>query len=102
LIIAGCFEIAWAVGLKYLDGFKLNLAMGFVGLSMTLSVVFLALAVKTIPISISYAIWTGIGICGVFLFGIFVLKEPLTITNAIFVAMILIGIVGLKISNVAI
>jgi quaternary ammonium compound-resistance protein SugE len=96
LFIAGIFEIFWAVGIKYCDGFKITLPLGLVIISMTLSVIFLGLATRTIPMSIAYAVWTGIGIIGVFTYGLFILKDPISVKNIIFVGMILIGIVGLK------
>lgn len=66
LFIAGIFEIFWAVGIKYCDGFKITLPLVLVIISMALSVIFLGLATRTIPMSIAYAVWTGIGIIGVF------------------------------------
>ena len=96
LFIAGIFEIFWAVGIKYCDGFKITLPLILVIISMALSVIFLGLATKTIPMSIAYAVWTGIGIIGVFTYGLLVLKDPISAKNIIFVGMILIGIVGLK------
>ena len=96
LFIAGIFEIFWAVGIKYCDGFKITLPLVLVIISMTLIVIFLGLATRTIPMSIAYAVWTGIGIIGVFTYGLFILKDPISVKNIIFVGMILIGIVGLK------
>jgi len=96
LLIAGMFEIAWAVGMKYCDGFKLSFALFFVIFSMTASVVFLWLATKTIPMSIAYAVWTGIGIIGVFCYGVFMLRETFSMLNLFFVGLILTGIIGLK------
>lgn len=96
LFIAGIFEIFWAVGIKYCDGFKITLPLVLVIISMTLSVIFLGSATRTIPMSIAYAVWTGIGIIGVFTYGLFILKDPISVKNIIFVGMILIGIVGLK------
>ncbi|MCP5363110.1 MAG: multidrug efflux SMR transporter [Rickettsiaceae bacterium] len=96
LFIAGIFEIFWAVGIKYCDGFKITLPLVLVIISMALSVIFLGLATRTIPMSIAYAVWTGIGIIGVFTYGLFILKDPISVKNIIFVGMILIGIVGLK------
>jgi quaternary ammonium compound-resistance protein SugE len=96
LFTAGIFEIFWAVGIKYCDGFKITLPLILVIISMVLSVIFLGLATKTIPMSIAYAVWTGIGIIGVFTYGLFILKDPISVKNIIFVGMILIGIVGLK------
>ena len=96
LFTAGIFEIFWAVGIKYCDGFKITLPLILVIISMALSVIFLGLATRTIPMSIAYAVWTGIGIIGVFTYGLFILKDPISVKNIIFVGMILIGIVGLK------
>jgi quaternary ammonium compound-resistance protein SugE len=96
LFIAGIFEIFWAVGIKYCDGFKITLPLVLVIISMALSVIFLGLATRTIPMSIAYAVWTGIGIIGVFTYGLFILKDPISVKNVVFVGMILIGIVGLK------
>ena len=96
LFTAGIFEIFWAVGIKYCDGFKITLPLILVIISMVLSVIFLGLATKTIPMSIAYAVWTGIGIIGVFTYGLFILKDPISVKNIICVGMILIGIIGLK------
>ena len=96
LFVAGIFEIFWAVGIKYCDGFKITIPLILVIISMTFSIIFLGLATKTIPMSIAYAVWTGIGIVGVFTYGLFILKDPISVKNIIFVGMILIGIVGLK------
>lgn len=96
LLIAGIFEIVWAVAIKYCDGLKLNIPLLTVIVSMFLSCFFLWLATKTIPMSVAYAVWTGIGIIGVFVYGILVFKDPITPAIGIFVAMILVGIIGLK------
>jgi len=96
LLIAGMFEIVWAVAIKYCDGLKLNMPLIIVIASMTFSCFFLWLATKTIPMSIAYAVWTGIGIVGVFAYGILILKDPITPATGVFVAMILVGIIGLK------
>lgn len=98
LFIAGIFEIAWAVGIKYCEGFKLNFFLFFVIFAMTASMIFLWLATRTIPMSIAYAVWTGIGIVGVFIYGILILKEPFSMINILFVGLILVGIIGLKLS----
>ena len=96
LFMAGIFEIFWAVGIKYCDGFKTTISLVLVIISMALSVIFLGLATKTIPMSIAYAVWTGIGIVGVFIYGLLILKDPISVKNIICVGMILIGIIGLK------
>ena len=74
LFIAGIFEIFWAVGIKYCDGLKITLPLVLVIISMGISIIFLGLATKTIPMSIAYAVWTGIGIVGVFAYGLLILK----------------------------
>ncbi|MGB4191505.1 MAG: multidrug efflux SMR transporter [Rickettsiales bacterium] len=99
LLIAGIFEISWAVGIKYCDSSKLNFILFFVILSMMASVFFLWLALKSIPISLAYAIWTGIGILGVVTYDIIVFKQPLSLINLIFISLILIGIIGLKLNQ---
>ncbi len=96
LLIAGIFEIFWAVGIKYCDGLKLTLPLVFVVISMAISIILLGLATKEIPMSIAYAVWTGIGIVGVFLYGILILKDPISASSIVFVSLILIGIIGLK------
>ena len=80
----------------YLHTCPINNPLVLVIISMALSVIFLGLATRTIPMSIAYAVWTGIGIIGVFTYGLFILKDPISVKNIIFVGMILIGIVGLK------
>ncbi len=96
LFIAGIFEIFWAVGIKYCDGLKITLPLVLVIISMGISIIFLGLATKTIPMSIAYAVWTGIGIVGVFAYGLLILKDPISTNSIVFVGLILIGIIGLK------
>ena len=90
------FETFWAVGIEYCDRLKITISFFLVIISMALSVIFLGLATKTIPMSIAYAVWTGIGIVGVFIYGLLILKDPISVKNIICVGMILIGIIGLK------
>ena len=99
LLIAGIFEIFWAIGIKYCNGLKITLPLVLVIIAMSLSMIFLWLAARTIPMSIAYAVWTGIGVIGVFTYGLLVLKDPVSTSSIIFVSMILIGIVGLKLGN---
>lgn len=97
LFLAGLCEVGWAVSLKYTDGFsRLTPSLITVGL-MIGSFGLLSQALKWLPLSTSYAIWTGIGTIGTFLFGCFVLHEPSTAWHFVCVAMILGGIVGLRI-----
>jgi quaternary ammonium compound-resistance protein SugE len=75
LIVAGFFEIIWAVGLKYTDGFSKLLPSLLTGASMVLSFWLLSYALRAIPIGTGYAVWTGIGAAGTLLFGMFFLNE---------------------------
>ncbi len=96
LFLAGLFEIGWAVGLKYTDGFtKLWPSVGTLA-SMGVSVALLALALRTLPLGTGYAVWTGIGTIGTVIFGIIVFQEPANALRLAFIAMIVGGIVGLK------
>ena len=96
LFVAGLFEIGWAVGLKYTEGFtKLWPTVG-TGVSLVLSMVLLGWAVKTLPLGTAYAVWTGIGAVGTAIFGIVVLKEPATAARLICLVLIVSGILGLK------
>lgn len=96
LLIAGVFEVGWATSLKLSEGFtRLNYSLlTFIG--MAISFYFLAQATKTLPIGVSYAIWTGIGAFGATLVGALLFKEPLTMARVFFVLLLLIGIMGLK------
>ncbi|MDY7577489.1 quaternary ammonium compound efflux SMR transporter SugE [Herbaspirillum sp. RTI4] len=97
LILAGIFEIAWAVGLKYTEGFtRLWPSIG-TALAMVLSVGLLALAVKTLPLSTAYAIWTGIGAFGAVILGIVLFGESAAPARLACLGLILLGIIGLKI-----
>ena len=96
LFLAGLFEIGWAVGLKYTDGFTRPWPTIGTALAMIMSVVLLALAVRTLPIGTAYAVWTGIGAAGTVILGIALFGEPATLLRLLFVGLIVAGIVGLK------
>lgn len=96
LFAAGIFEVVWAVGLKMTDGFSKILPSIITFSGMILSFVLLAIAMKKLPLSVSYAVWTGIGTVGTVLFGVFYFHEAITLPHVICVAMIVGGIVGLK------
>lgn len=100
LVAAGLFEVVWALGIKHCDGLKPTFALLVVIISMAFSMILLGLAAKHIPMSIAYAVWTGIGIVGVSLYSIFILNETMSFASLIFIAMILIGIIGLKLCSV--
>lgn len=96
LIIAGIFEVVWAIGLKYTEGFSKLWPSVITGLGMAISFYFLSMAVKTLPIGTAYAIWTGIGAAGAVILGIMLFGEPKSFMRLMFVGFILIGIIGLK------
>ncbi|MFL9924732.1 quaternary ammonium compound efflux SMR transporter SugE [Herbaspirillum lusitanum] len=96
LVLAGLFEIAWAVGLKYTEGFtRLWPSLATAG-AMVVSIVLLALAVKTLPLSTAYAIWTGIGAVGAVILGIVLFNESASTARLLCLLMIVAGIIGLK------
>src|ERR1043165_9739223 len=99
LIIAGILEIAWAVGLKYADGFSRLWPSVVTVLLMLASFWCLAQAVRGLPLGTSYAIWTGIGAVGTAAFGIVLLREPATVPRLLSIGLIVAGIVGLKLTT---
>ena len=96
LLIAGLLEIGWTMGLKYSAGFTRPLASALTILAMILSMGLLGLAVRDLPIGTAYAVWTGIGTVGAVVLGIVLFAEPATALRLLFVAMIIGGIIGLK------
>lgn len=96
LALAGLFEIGWAIGLKYTDGFTKPMPTVLTAGSMVISIVLLGLAVKTLPIGTAYAIWTGIGTVGTVMLGIFLFAEPVTAVRMGCITLIVTGILGLK------
>ena len=96
LVIAGVFEMGWAMGLKYSQGFTKTLYSILTIIGMTASFYFLSLALKTLPIGTAYAVWTGIGTIGTVVLGIILFKEPINIMRLICLAFIVCGIIGLK------
>lgn len=96
LFVAGLFEVAWAVGLKYTEGFsRFWPSVGTVA-AMVASVALLGIAVKTLPLSTAYAVWTGIGAVGAVILGIVLFQESASAPRLVCVGLILVGIVGLK------
>ncbi len=96
LIIAGLFEVCWAIGLKYSQGFTKLIPSVLTIIGMIASFYFLSLALKHLPLGTAYAIWTGIGTIGTVLFGIVLFKEPVDIIRLVCIGFIVAGIVGLK------
>ena len=96
LLIAGIFEVTWAVSMKYADGFTVLIPSIVTVVGYILSAIFLALALKQLPLGTAYAMWTGFGIVGTSILGIFLFQEKLSIPQVICIILIVIGIVGLK------
>ncbi|RWA81269.1 quaternary ammonium compound efflux SMR transporter SugE [Mesorhizobium sp.] len=96
LFFAGLFEIGWAIGLKYIDGFSKPLPTLLTIASMIVSLGLLGLALKELPVGTAYAVWTGIGTVGTALLGIWLLGEPATAVRLACIGLIVSGIVGLK------
>jgi quaternary ammonium compound-resistance protein SugE len=97
LIVAGVFEVCWAVGLKYSNGFTKFWPSVFTVVSMILSMVLLSFSIKEIPLGTAYAVWTGIGAVGTAILGIFLFSESSEFVRLFFIILIVIGIAGLKI-----
>ena len=96
LFVAGLCEIGWAVGLKYTEGFTRPWPSVGTVLAMVVSVVLLGLALKALPLGTAYAVWTGIGAVGTALLGIYLFNEPRDALRLVCIALIVAGIVGLK------
>lgn len=99
LLVAGVLEVGWAIGLKYTDGFTRFWPTVGTVISMILSVGFLGLALKELPVGNGYAVWTGIGTVGTVILGIALLGEPATVMRLACVGLIVAGIIGLKLSH---
>lgn len=97
LIVAGLFEMGWAIGLKYSQGFTKPIPGMFTIVGMIASFYFLSLSLKSIPLGTAYAIWTGIGTVGTVTLGTVLFKEPIYITKLVFIGFVVVGIVGLKV-----
>ena len=99
LVVAGIFEVFWATMMKLSDGFS---QLGYTAatiVGMILSFGFLALATKHLPLSIAYPIWTGIGAVGAILVGVIFFKDQIAPITWIFIAMLIIGIIGIKVTS---
>ncbi|NVD97374.1 quaternary ammonium compound efflux SMR transporter SugE [Massilia sp. BJB1822] len=96
LFLAGLLEVAWAVGLKYTAGFTKPIPTVLTVGAMAASVGLLGLALRQLPLGTAYAVWTGIGTVGTVIFGIMVLNEPVTAARVGCIALIVLGIAGLK------
>jgi quaternary ammonium compound-resistance protein SugE len=101
LFLAGIFEIGWAIGLKYTEGFTRLWPTAGTVLAMVISLGLLGIAMKSLPVGTAYAVWVGVGAIGTALLGIFLLDEPANAGRLLSLALILAGIVGLKLTTPA-
>lgn len=99
LAIAGMLEIAWAIGLKYTEGWTRLVPSLITAALMIASFYFLSLAVKTLPIGTAYAVWTGIGTVGAAILGMIIFNEPRDAVRIICITLIIAGIAGLKVTS---
>ncbi|QSX76283.1 quaternary ammonium compound efflux SMR transporter SugE [Lysobacter arenosi] len=99
LVLAGLFEVGWAIGLKYTDGFsKLWPTVGTVA-AMAISLGLLGIAMKSLPVGTAYAIWVGVGAVGTVILGIVLFNEPVNALRMISVGLIIAGLIGLKLAS---
>ena len=99
LVLAGLFEVGWAIGLKYTEGFtRLWPTVGTV-LAMVISLGLLGVAMKSLPVGTAYAIWVGVGAVGTVILGIVLFQEPVNALRMISVGLIIAGLVGLKLAT---
>ena len=99
LFLAGLFEVGWAIGLKYTEGFTRPIPSVLTLAAMVASVVLLGMAMKSLPVGTAYAVWVGIGAVGTAILGIVLFAEPATAGRLISLALIVAGIVGLKLAT---
>lgn len=101
LVIAGLFEVGWAIGLKYTEGFSRFWPSFWTVLSMVISLWLLGIAMRALPVGTAYPVWVGVGAVGTVILGITLLGEPVNAVRLFSVLLIIIGIAGLKMSSVS-
>ncbi len=101
LILAGLFEVCWAIGLKYSHGFTRLGPSIWTVVTMAISVALLALALRTLPVGTGYAVWTGIGTVGAAILGVVLFSEPVTLLRLACIGLIVGGIIGLRVTTPA-
>lgn len=99
LVVAGLLEVVWSLGLKYTHGFTRPLPSAVTGLAIVGSMVLLARAARTLPIGTAYAVWVGIGVVGAAVGGVLLFREPLTLPRFGFLVLLVVAIVGLKVTS---
>lgn len=99
LIIAGVFEVGWAIGLKYTEGFtRLWPTMWTMG-AMVISLGLLGIALKSLPVGTAYAVWVGVGAAGTAIAGMMLFGEAMSVARALSLVLLLAGIIGLKLTT---
>lgn len=96
LVVAGCFEVVWALGIKYTEGFTKPVASTITIAAMAASVWLLAIAIKTIPVGTGYAVWVGIGTVGAAIGGMILFGESKSVARMVCILLIVAGVIGLK------
>ncbi|AWZ08313.1 MULTISPECIES: multidrug efflux SMR transporter [unclassified Streptomyces] len=99
LVIAGVVEVGWSIGMKFTEGFTRLWPSLFTGAGIVTSMVLLSYAAKTLPIGTAYGVWVGIGAAGAAVLGMAVLGEPVTAARIFFIALLLVAVVGLKMTS---
>ncbi|MGW3497164.1 quaternary ammonium compound efflux SMR transporter SugE [Streptomyces sp. NPDC001020] len=99
LVVAGLLEVAWSIGMKYTDGFTRLWPSLATGAGIVASMLMLSYAAKSLPIGTAYGVWVGIGAAGAAVLGMAVLGEPATAARIFFVALLLVSVVGLKVTS---
>ncbi|MBB5935185.1 DMT family transporter [Streptomyces zagrosensis] len=99
LLIAGLLEVGWSIGMKYSEGFTRLWPSVFTAAGIVASMVLLAQAAKSLPIGTAYGVWVGIGAAGAAVLGMLVLNEPATAARIFFVVLLLVAVVGLKVTS---
>lgn len=99
LLLAGLFEVAWAIGLKYTEGFTRIVPTGITLAALAISVYLLSVALRSIPVGTGYAVWTGIGVVGTTILGIVLFDEPRGLLRVGSILLILVGLLGVRISS---
>lgn len=101
LVVAGLFEVGWAIGMKYTEGFSRLWPTIWTVLAMIISVWLLGIAMKSLPVGTAYSVWVGVGAIGTVILGIALLGDPVNAARLISVALIVAGIVGLRLATPA-
>lgn len=99
LLVAGLLEVVWAVGLKYTQGFTRPIPSLLTLAAMVASIYLLAVAMRSLPLSTAYAIWVGIGMIGTVVVGLTMLNESMSLFKGISLILVVMGVVGLKLSS---